>query len=290
MRYLRNEPLKKHTSFRIGGPANYFMVPKNEEELIKAIEFARDQKLGIALIGAGSNLLPLDKGFSGLAIKLAGGLSSLRIENNTLYAGAGVLLPKLVRAAESRRLSGIEFLAGIPGTVGGAIMMNAGAWGKGIGSKLYSVKIIDRSGRIRELDRSEMRFGYRKSSLQESGAVIVGAILKLRRGKKKRIRDKIKEYIAIRKNSQPLGIPNAGSIFKNPPGNFAGKLIEEAGLKGLRIGDAQVSTKHANFIVNLGDASARDIIRLITRVQKTVKDKFNIKLEPELKIMVKSPR
>jgi UDP-N-acetylmuramate dehydrogenase len=290
MKYLKNEPLKKHTSFRIGGSTQWLLVPRDEEELASALNFAQEHKLPITILGAGTNVLALDKGFAGLAIKMAGGMNQLRFEGNTLEVGAGVFLPKLLAALLARRLSGLEFLAGIPGTIGGALVMNAGGWGKGIGTRVVSVKVLDHQGKFHILQKKDLHFGYRRSCLQRGNFIVTSAVLKLRKGNRQQIKNKIKEYLEIRKSSQPLGIPNAGSIFKNPHGKFAGKLIEEAGLKGVRIGDAQVSTKHANFIVNLGEATSHDVIRLITRIQKLVNDRFKIKLEPEIKIMVKSPR
>jgi len=284
MKYSRNELLKKHTSFRIGGPADYFCVPKNEAQLREALCFAKEHRLSVAIMGAGTNLLALDKGFRGLVIKLSGGLGRLKVRGRTLYAGGGVLLPRLLAAAIRRGLGGIEFLAGIPGTAGGAAVMNAGAWGKEIGRHIDRVKVMDFSGNESVIMKKNLKFGYRRSVMQKAGLIVTEVVFKLRRGRRKLISNKIKEFLNRRRDSQPLGIPSAGSVFANPKGKFAGKLLEEAGCKGMRVGDAQVSTRHANFIVNLGDAKARDVIKLMTRIQKKVK----IRLEPELKIMVKS--
>ncbi len=288
MKYLRNELLRKHTSFRIGGPADYFCVPGSEEELNEALQFARERRLPVAVAGAGTNLLALDKGFRGLVIKLSGGLKQLKIRGRTLYLGAGVLIPQLLNSMARRGLGGVEFLAGIPGTVGGAVVMNAGAWGKEIGRYVDRVRLMDSKGKEVILKRKRMGFSYRKSVLQKGKYIVTEVVLKLRKSDRRLIKKKIKEYLKQRKASQPLGSPNAGSIFKNPRGKFAGRLLEEAGCKGMRIGDAQISTKHGNFIVNLGEAKARDVIKLITRAQTIVKRKFKIRLEPELKIMVKS--
>jgi UDP-N-acetylmuramate dehydrogenase len=288
MKYLRNEPLRKHTSFRIGGPADYFCVPGSVEELKEALLFAKERRLPVAVMGAGTNLLALDKGFRGLVIKLSGGLKQLKARGRTLYLGAGVLIPQLLNYMVRRGLGGVGFLAGIPGTVGGAVAMNAGAWGKEIGRYVDRVRLVDFKGKEVILKKKRMGFGYRKSVLQKGKHIVVEVVLKLRKSDRRLIKKKMKECLKQRKTSQPLGSPNAGSIFKNPRGKFAGKLLEEAGCKGLRIGDAQVSTKHSNFIVNLGEAKARDVIKLITRAQNLVKNKFKIRLEPELKIMVKS--
>ena len=290
MKYLRNEPLKKHTSFRIGGPADYFCVPKNVAELREALGFAHQRKLPVAVIGAGTNLLALDQGFNGLVIKLGGGLNRAVVRGRVVHAGAGMFLPKLLSALNRRGLGGLEFLAGIPGTLGGAAVMNAGAWGKEIGSFIEQVKVIDPEGNLKVLGRAELGFGYRRSCLQTGKYVVAEVVLRLRKGTAGPIRKKIAGFLARRKLNQPLGCPNAGSIFKNPKGKFAGQLLEAAGCKGARVGDAQVSVKHANFILNLGEARARDVLKLMTRMQNAVKRKFKVRLEPELKIMIQSTR
>ncbi len=287
MKYLRNEPLKKHTSFRIGGPADYFCVARDAEELRQALAFARDKKLPISIIGAGTNFLVLDRGFRGLVIKIAGGSQWVKIKANRAHVGAGVMLQRLIGSLARKGLGGMEFLAGIPGSVGGAVVMNAGAWGKEIAGCVEQIKVINLKGE--EKTFRKLGFAYRKSRLQGSSWIVTEVVLKLRRKKRGAINKKIKEYLVKRRASQPLGIPNCGSIFKNPGNDFAGRLIERAGCKGMRVGDAQVSAKHANFIVNLGEAKAKDVIKLMTCVQKEVKNRFRIELEPEVKIMVKSP-
>ncbi len=288
MKILRNEPLKKHTSFRIGGPAEYFCVPKDIEELRAALRFAKNNCLPVAILGAGTNLLALDRGFRGLVIKLGGGLNKISVRGRVVRAGTGILLPVLLNILSRRGLGGLEFLAGIPGTLGGAVAMNAGAWGSEIGKFTEQVKVLANDSGLKTLDKKNMRFGYRHSVLQKGGQIAVEVVLKLRKGLPARIRKRILGILSKRKVNQPLGSPNAGSVFKNPKGKFAGRLLEEAGLKGARVGDAQVSVKHANFIVNLGEAKARDVIKLMTRMQNAVKKKFKVKLEPELKIMVQS--
>lgn len=287
MKYLRNEPLKKHTSFRIGGPADYFCVAKDVGEIRQALAFAKEKKLPVSIIGAGTNFLVLDRGFRGLVIKIAGGLQWVKIKANRAHVGAGVMLQRLIVSLARKGLGGMEFLAGIPGSVGGAVVMNAGAWGKEIAGCVEQIKVMDLKGEEKTLRK--IGFGYRKSRLQGSAWIVTEVVLKLRRKKRGAINKKIKEYLAKRRASQPLGIPNCGSIFKNPGNDFAGRLIEHAGCKGMRVGDAQVSAKHANFIVNLGEAKAKDVIKLMTCVRKEVKDRFRIELEPEVKIMVKSP-
>jgi UDP-N-acetylmuramate dehydrogenase len=284
MKYNRNEPLKKHTSFRIGGPADYFCAPANLPQLREALLFASAKRLPVALLGAGTNLLVLDKGFRGLVLKLAGSLARIRVRGRTVYAGGGAPLGQLLAKANRQGLGGLEFLAGIPGTVGGAAVMNAGAWDKEIGRYIVRVKALDPAGREALLNKKQLRFGYRRSSLQKKPLIVLEVVLRLRKVRRSVSRAKSQKYLERRRAGQPLGMPNAGSIFKNPPGKFAGQLLEEAGCKGLRVGDAQVSNKHANFIVNLGEAKAHDVIKLMTKLQRRVK----IKLEPELKIMVKS--
>lgn len=289
MRYLRNVPLKKHASFKIGGLADYFCVPKTVSEIKEALDFAEKNKLRVAVIGAGTNLLMHDEEFNGLVIKLSRGLNWIKIDNKCARVGAGVLLPRLIKALSKSGLGGLEFLAGIPGSVGGAVVMNAGAWGKEIGKHVEQIRVLDEEGQERTISKRDLGFAYRKSRVQKTEWIVTEVTFRLREKNKKAIKNKINEYLIKRRTSQPLGTPNSGSVFKNPKGDFAGRMIEAAGCKGLRVGDAQVSLKHANFIVNLGEAKADDVIKLMTRIQKTVKDKFKILLEPEIKIMVKSP-
>jgi len=281
MKILRNEPLKRHTSLHIGGPADYFCIPTNTDELREALQFAKERKLRLAIMGAGTNLLALDNGFRGLVIKLYGGLNWIKIHRPKAQVGAGVALAKLLFALAKKGLGGIEFLAGIPGSIGGAVYMNAGAWEKRIGDFVEEVRAVDRTGKERIFNKAQLGFGYRKSKLQNSQWIITDIVLKLRRKQRKLISKKIKEYLRLRRDKQPLGTPNCGSVFKNPKGDFAGRIIEQAGCKGMRFGDAQISSKHANFILNLGEAKAKDVIKLMTYIQKAVK----IELEPEVKIL-----
>lgn len=281
MRYLRNEPLKKHTSLKVGGTADYFCAPKNIEEIKKALQFAKENKLAVAILGAGTNVLVLDRGVRGLVLKLAGGLNWIKFKGSKVFVGGGVLLPRLIRALAWRGLSNLEFLAGIPGSVGGAAVMNAGAYGREIGKYIREVRVLDKEGREKIIKGKNLKFGYRGSVFLKNKWIIIEAVLKLVRRKGKNIAQKIKECLLKRRENQPLGSPNCGSVFKNPKGDFAGRLIEEAGCKGMRIGDAQVSRKHANFIINLGEAKARDIIKLMARIQKLVK----VQLEPEIRIL-----
>lgn len=285
MKFKRNELLKKHTSFRIGGPADCFCQPTDIEELRSAFAFAQANRLPVAIIGSGTNLLALDKGFRGLVIKLAGGLNKISCQQSLVTAEAGVALPQLLAWAARHNLGGLEFLAGIPGTVGGALVMNAGAWGKTIGQLAKSVTVINGEGQLSCLKPKQLKLKYRHSGLQAGRLIALQVKLQLRKRKKRLIKKKMDQYLRHRRAGQPLGSPNAGCIFKNPPGHFAGQLLEQAGCKGMRVGDAVVSVKHANFIVNLGEAKARDVLQLIAKMQRAIK----IKLEPELKLMVKSP-
>jgi UDP-N-acetylmuramate dehydrogenase len=288
MKYLRNEPLKKHTTFKIGGTADYFCAPSSAEEISEALDFAREHDLDVSVMGAGSNLLVLDRGVRGLVMKVSGG-GKPSITGQQVRVGAGMMLPRIMTFLAQNGLGGLEFLAGVPGTVGGAIVMNAGAWGKEVAKRVKEVVVVDRSGKKKILTKKELGFRYRRSRLQNGKWIVAEVVFSLTRRDKKKIREEMHDYLTRRKLAQPLGIPNCGSVFKNPTGKYAGQLIEAAGCKGIRYGDAQVSEKHANFIVNLGDAKARDVIRLITAVQKAVEGCFHIVLEPELKIMVKSP-
>jgi len=281
MKFQKNEPLKKHNSFRIGGAADYFCEPKSRQDIIAAMVFAKEKKIPLAIIGAGTNLLVRDNGFRGLAIKIGKGLNWLKFCNNKVKVGAGVSLPRLIKACAAKGLGGIEFLAGIPGSAGGAVVMNAGAWGKAVGKFVNSVNAIDYNGKERLFSQKELQFAYRSSRFQKEKWIIIEITLQLNRLKRSLIKNKVQEYQQKRRARQPLGIANCGSVFKNPKGDFAGRIIEAAGCKGLRIGDAQVSDKHANFIVNLGEAKAKDVIKLMTQVQKKAKTK----LEPEIKLL-----
>ncbi|MBN2057462.1 MAG: UDP-N-acetylmuramate dehydrogenase [Candidatus Saganbacteria bacterium] len=288
MRFQKKEPLKKHTSLRIGGPADVLCTPKSAADIIAALDYARQNKLKIAIIGAGSNLLVPETGFKGLVIKLGKGLNWLKLEKNSVRVGAGVMLPDLVVKAAKAGFSGLEFLAGIPGSVGGAVVMNAGAWGESLADHLIEVKALDRSGREKTFKGEELKAEYRSSYFQGRNWIIIEALLKLKTGNKKVIKHRILEHLTRRKSKQPLGTPNCGSVFRNPKNDFAGRLIEAAGCKGMRVGDAQVSTKHANFIVNLGEAKAEDVMKLMKKVRAAVRQRFKIRLEPEIKFMVKS--
>lgn len=290
MEFKRNVPLKKFTTFKTGGLADYFCSPKSEAEIKECLSFAKINRLPVAVIGAGANVLFPDHGYKGIVIQLSEVLNWIEISSRQKYhlirVGAGVYLHKLLKSLSEKGIKGLEFLAGIPGTVGGAVVMNAGAWGGEIGRFVKEVKVIDRGGRRKVFRRSDLKFGYRRSRLAHNRWIVAEVVLKLQKGERKEIKSKIKEYLRARKRKHPVGLPNFGSIFKNPPGFFAGKLIEDVGCKGLQIGGAQVSNQHANFIVNLGKAKTKDALDLISMIQTKVKQKYKILLEPEVIIMV----
>ena len=246
MKYLKNEPLRKHTSFKIGGPADYFCVVTDLDELREALAFSKDKKLKVFILGAGSNLLIADHGLRGLVIKVA--FSWIKQENKIIRVGAGVPLTKLLKHLTERELTGLEFLAGVPGSIGGAVVMNAGAWDENISRYVQAVLVVDQKGREKILNNKQLGFRYRKSKLQSGKLVVVEVVLKLLPGKKTKIKEKIKANLALRRAKQPLDKPSCGSVFKNPRGKHAGYLIEQAGLRGLRVGDAEVSKKHGNFL------------------------------------------
>ena len=277
------EPLSRHTSLRMGGPARYFLELRNIEELASVIEFSQKENLDFFVLGEGTNVLFCDEGFSGLVIRLKGEFEKFFIEGEEVTAGAGVKLNYLVEKLAKRGLAGLEFAAGIPGSVGGAIITNAGMKMGSIGDVTREIKIFS-GGNVKILKKDEVNFSYRHCDLPDK-AIILEVKLGLKNGKKTDIIKKIKENIKERKKNQPLSTLNAGCVFKNPETCEAGKLIETAGLKGARFGDAEVSTKHANFIINRGRAKAKDVYKLIEKIRGAVKEKFNIDLELELKLV-----
>ncbi len=278
-----NEPLARHTTFKIGGPAEFFLNPKDADDLKELLLAAKKEKFPVLVLGAGSNILAGDEGIRAAVVRLDSPcFKKVMVMGDRIEAGSGLGLRQLVELARQRGLSGTEFLAGIPGTVGGALVMNAGAWGKNIAGIVESVKVMDHQGKINVLSRSRIKFSYRSSDL--GGFIILSASLKLNKMDKKEISDNIKECLRHRFDSQDASLPNAGCIFKNPPGESAGRLIDMCGLKGKKIGGAVISRRHANFILNQGHASASDVLRLADLVVKSVKERFELTLEPEIKI------
>lgn len=280
-----NEPLSQHTTFRIGGVARLFYQPRDFSDLRQLIIHARRDKIRILVIGAGSNLLVSDQGVKGIVVGLDKPVfKDIKYCGGLLEVGAGMPLAGLIKFALDYNLSGCEFLVGIPGTVGGALVMNAGISekGKNIAQLLKDVTVMDYNGKIGVLRRKDIRFAYRASSLYNY--IVLKTCLKLSQSNKRKIRDNLKRYFGLRRKQQDYGYPSAGCVFRNPEGLSAGKLIDMCGLKGKHFGHAYVSDKHANFIVNKGKATARDVLRLMDYVKKRVEHKFDIELEPEIKI------
>jgi UDP-N-acetylmuramate dehydrogenase len=282
-RIKTNEPLSKHSTFKIGGPARYFVETSTIDELKEALEFAKEKKLEVFFLGKGSNLLFSDKGFNGLVIKPS--FSRVEVHGDRLIAEAGASLHKLINIAMNHSLTGLESVCGIPGSVGGAIAMNAGVGKSAIGDKVIRVWGLGTKGLGKTFATKECKFGYRKSIFQKNKYIITKVEFQLEKGNKQKIRETIKQMWAKRLEKQPYNLPSAGSVFKNPKNDFAGRLIEEAGCKGLRMGGAEVSKMHANFIVNTGRAKAKDVKNLIKMVQQSVFKAFKIKLVPEIKIV-----
>ncbi len=280
-----DEPLSKHTSFKIGGPADILVIPRNEEELRKILKASREEKIIPYVIGNGTNLLVLDKGIRGVIIKIANNMNNIFFDGTRITAHAGVLLSALSKAAMGKGLTGLEFAGGIPGTVGGAVCMNAGAYGGEMKNVVVSVEAMDFNGGVKKYSKEEIRFGYRTSIFQKEKLIILKVCFELQKGSYNKIKKQMDKLSERRRKKQPLWEPNAGSTFKRPDGSYAGYLIEKAGLKGYQIGGAQVSKIHAGFIVNKGNATAKDVLLLIQHIQKTVEEKFGIKLVPEIKIL-----
>lgn len=280
-----DESLKKYTTFNIGGKASILLEAKNEQEILSLVNFFDEHKISFLLIGRGSNLLISDKGIKRPVIVLDKNFSKIdEIDDETLYAQAGASLKSLANKALDLGLGGLEAISGIPGTVGGAVYMNAGAYGSEIKDFLTKIRFI-KNGKIMELDAQEAKFSHRKSIFQDEACVILGAYFKLNKKDRAAIEEAQKDYTQRRKDKQPLEYPSAGSVFKRPSGYFASKLIEDAGLKGLSVGGAMVSKKHSGFIINKASASFDDVISLIDLVKKRVEEKFGVKLEEEIRII-----
>ena len=250
-----HEPMKKHTTFRIGGPADYYLCPHSTEELQKILQICRENKLEFFILGNGSNLLVSDKGYRGVVIQLWKNFSDIETEDNTITVKAGTLLSKVAAEALEESLTGMEFASGIPGTMGGAVMMNAGAYGGEMKDIIREVTVLTREGELLTLSKEEMNFGYRTSVVKEKGYVVISAVLQLRKGDREEIRKVMDELKERRVTKQPLDMPSAGSTFKRPEGYFAGKLIMDAGLRGFSVGGAQISEKHCGFVVNKGEGN-----------------------------------
>ncbi|MEA4972981.1 MAG: UDP-N-acetylmuramate dehydrogenase [Candidatus Metalachnospira sp.] len=282
---LTDEPMSLHTSFKTGGNADVFVKADDGEKIAKAIKILKENNVPYYIIGNGSNLLVRDKGIDGVIIQLGSRMNEITVKGNIIYAQAGAMLSALSAAACEGSLTGIEFASGIPGTVGGAVFMNAGAYDGEIKNVIVFADVIDESGNVVRLSKDELGLSYRHSVISDMNMVVIGACFELQVGVKEEIIAKIIDFSARRRDKQPLNFPSAGSTFKRPEGYFAAKLIEDSGLKGKRIGGAQVSEKHAGFIVNVGGATSSDILRLIDYCIEIVYNKFNVKLEPEVQII-----
>lgn len=284
-RIKEEEPMRLHTTFRVGGPARFFVMPKTAEELQGIIACCRETQVPYYIIGNGSNLLVSDQGYEGVVVQIFKEMNEIRIEGEEIVAQAGALLSAVAARAAEASLTGFEFAAGIPGTLGGACVMNAGAYGGEMKDILSSVRVMEREGQIRELPAHELALSYRHSCVPERGLTVLSARLTLRKGEEGKIRARMEELSAARREKQPLEYPSAGSTFKRPEGYFAGKLIQDAGLKGYSVGGAQVSEKHAGFVINRNQATPEDIRALIEEVQKRVWETSGVCLEPEVKFL-----
>ncbi len=282
---LVDEPMRRHTTFRIGGPADYLIRPETEEVLRKILALCAEEKLPYFILGNGSNLLVSDQGYRGVIIQIYKNFRQCVTEGNVIRAGAGILLSRLSAAAGEAGLTGLEFASGIPGTLGGAVFMNAGAYGGEMKDILSWADVLDEERKLRRLSAEELELGYRTSRVKKEGWIVTGAELKLKFGDPEKIREKIEELKAARTSKQPLEYPSAGSTFKRPEGYFAGKLIMDAGLRGFRVGGAQVSEKHCGFVINTGNATAADVRELMRQVQEKVWEKYQVRLEPEVRFL-----
>ena len=281
---LSDEPMSLHTTFRIGGPADYMVFPHSPEEILEVLRFAAEEGIPCTVIGNGSNLLVSDDGIRGIVVRLGREFGKISLEENVMTVEAGALLSAAANYAAEHSLTGMEFAGGIPGTVGGACMMNAGAYGGEMKQILESVTVL-KDGQIRTLSGDEMGLGYRTSAFLREGMIVLSAVIRLKPGDPDQIRALSDDLKERRQSKQPLDLPSAGSTFKRPEGYFAGKLIMDAGLRGYRVGGAEVSGKHCGFVVNRGGATAEDVKQLIRDVQDRVYEQFGVRLEPEVRIL-----
>lgn len=281
-----DEPLKNHTTFKIGGNCIALIEPREVSDIVETIKICRENNIKFFVIGNGSNLLVPDEGYNGVIIKLKGEFSTIKVKGEYLIVNSGAKLSEVYTVAYENSLTGFEFASGIPGTIGGAIYMNAGAYGGEMKDIVESVEVLDLDNfKLRELKNEELEFSYRKSIIQRKNYIVTTIKLKLQKGNKEEINAVYEDLRERRNSKQPLNFGSAGSTFKRPEGHFASKLIEDAGLKGYHINDAWVSEKHSGFIVNKGNASFKEVMELIEYVQKVVFEKFGVKLETEVRIL-----
>ena len=278
-----NEPMNRHTTFRIGGPADYFLLPSSSEEVKGILEICKEESLQYFILGNGSNLLVSDEGYRGVIIQLYRNYGGLTVEGTEIRARAGVLLSQIAAAARNESLTGFEFAGGIPGTLGGAVVMNAGAYGGELKDVLKEAVVMDREGNIFTVPVEKLAMGYRTSLVKTAGYLVLEVVISLKKGSQEEIRDTMKDLADRRISKQPLEYPSAGSTFKRPEGYFAGKLIMDAGLRGYQVGGAQVSEKHCGFVINKGNATAADVMELIRQVTAKVKEDTGVTMEPEVK-------
>lgn len=283
--YIENEPMALHTTFKIGGPARLAVFPKNENEISNVIKKCKEENVRYMVVGNGSNLLVADEGIDAVVILLGKEFGEVKlIDDTTIFAEAGASLMKVCRFALENGLSGLEFAYGIPGSCGGGAFMNAGAYGGELGDVMFRCDHIDKDGNKGSLECDDLKLSYRHSAYYENGCVITGAYFKMQKADKEEIKAKMTDYMSRRRDKQPLEYPSAGSTFKRPEGNFAGALIEQCGLKGTSVGGAEISTKHAGFVINKGGATCKDVLDLCKKVADTVKAEKGIDLEMEVRV------
>lgn len=282
---LFEEPMSSHTTFRIGGPAEVFLMPESYEQIRSALALCREEGLPYFVLGNGSNLLVSDSGYRGVIIQMDRNMGDIELKGTEIRACAGALLSSVAAAARKASLTGFEFAGGIPGTLGGAVVMNAGAYGGEMKDVLREVTVMTKEGDIRVIPSDRLELGYRTSIIKKTGYLVLEAVISLEKGDPQAIQEKTKELASKRTEKQPLDYPSAGSTFKRPEGYFAGKLIMDSGLRGFRVGGAQVSEKHCGFVINTGGATAKDVKELMDHVIRTVKENYNITLEPEVKFL-----
>ena len=286
-RLLYNEEMKNHTTFKIGGPVDIMVLPQDEEDVATVVSFCRQRDIPLFIFGVGSNILVRDGGIRGVAMKLGENLDEVEVNGEEIQAQAGVKISALARIAAFHSLSGLEFAEGIPGSLGGALVMNAGAYDGEMQAAVIEARAISPDGNIKTFLKEEMQFRYRHSVFQSNDYIIVSARLKLATADHEEIEERMLEFARRREEKQPLDKPSAGSTFRRPPGFYVGPMLEELGLKGYQIGGAQVSSKHAGFIVNNGNATARDVLYLIAHIQQKARERFGVDLQPEIRVVGK---
>ena len=284
------EPMKNHTTFRIGGPADALALPKTPEEVAEVVHFCHEHAQPYYVLGNGSNLLVSDEGYRGLVLQLYRNFNDIQVNGETITVQSGAMLAAVARTAYQTGLTGLEFASGIPGTIGGAVVMNAGAYGGEMKNVLKEVTVLTKEGEVLVIPAKALELGYRTSVIPKNGWIVLGAVLQLKKGDQEQILARMEELKEQRITKQPLDLPSAGSTFKRPEGYFAGKLIMDAGPRGFTVGGAQVSEKHCGFVVNRGNATAADVWKLICEVKRRVKEMTGVELEPEVKLLGDFPQ